>query len=77
MSVTNNRLKTITLAAGIALVAPIAFAQGFDAVRLSGAPGKDSGTVGAAVIATHQYLGSDERRTLVLPVLDYQWANGS
>ena len=72
-----HRLKTLVLAAGIALAAPTAFAQAFDAVRLSSAaPGKDGGTVGAAVIAAHAYQGSDQRRTLVLPVLDYQWANG-
>jgi len=77
MTAANHRLKTLTLAAGIALAAPNAFAQAFDAVRLYGAaPGKDGGTVGAAVIAAHEYQGSDKRRTLVLPVLDYQWANG-
>jgi MipA family protein len=77
MITTNYRLKTILLAAGITLAAPNAFAQGFDAVRLSSAaPGNEGGTVGAAVIATYEYQGSDKRRTLVLPVLDYQWANG-
>ena len=77
MTAAKHRLKSITLAAGIALAAPNAFAQAFDAVRLhSAAPGKDGGSVGAAVIASHPYQGSDKRRTLVLPVLDYQWANG-
>jgi MipA family protein len=76
MIITNNSLKTLALAAGIALAAPSTFAQGFDTVRLSGAPGKDSGSVGAAVIAANEYQGSDERRNRVLPVLDYQWANG-
>jgi MipA family protein len=77
MFTTKHRLKIIALAAGIAWAAPNAFAQGFDAVRLSSAaPGKEGGTVGAAVIATYEYQGSDKRRTLVLPVLDYQWANG-
>ena len=77
MNAANNRLKTITLAAGIALATPCAFAQAFDAVRLYGAaPGKDGGTAAAAVIAAYEYQGSDKRRTLVLPVLDYQWANG-
>jgi outer membrane protein len=46
-------------------------------VRLYGAaPGSDGGTVGAAVVATYQYQGSDERKNLVIPLLDYQWANG-
>lgn len=77
MNAANNRLKTITLVAGIALATPCAFAQAFDAVRLFGAaPGKDGGTAAAAVIAAYEYQGSNERRTLVLPVLDYQWANG-
>jgi MipA family protein len=76
MIITNNSLKTFALAAGIALAAPGTFAQGFDTVRLSGAPGKDSGSVGAAVIAAYEYQGSDQRRTRVLPVLNYQWANG-
>jgi outer membrane scaffolding protein for murein synthesis (MipA/OmpV family) len=77
MTFARHHLKTITLAAGIALAAPSAFAQAFDAVHLSGAaPGMDGGSVGAALIATYQYQGSDKRRTLLLPVLDYQWANG-
>ncbi len=28
------------------------------------------------MIAGHEYLGSDERKTLVLPALSYQWKNG-
>ena len=35
-----------------------------------------SGTVGAVAIAGHQYMGSNERRTSALPLLDYRWANG-
>lgn len=51
--------------------------SGFDAVRLRGEVNRKSGgSVGAAVIAGHEYQGSDQRRTLVLPVLDYQWASG-
>ncbi len=70
-------LKTVALCAALALAASSAFAQSFDAVRLYGAtPGKDGGTVGAAVVAGYEYLGSDERSALVLPVLNYQWANG-
>lgn len=54
-----------------------AHAQAFDAVRLYGAaPGKNGGTAGLAVIAGTEYMGSDERRTLAVPLLNYQWANG-
>lgn len=77
MDLAYKRLKSVTLAAGLALAAPHTFAQGFDTVRLvSTASGKDGGTVGTAVFFTDEYQGSDKRRTLVLPVLDYQWANG-
>ena len=77
MTIAQNRLKTIALATCITLAAPNAFAQAFDAVRLYGAaPGKDGGTFGAAVVAGYAYQGSDEQSTLVIPVLDYQWANG-
>ena len=65
------------LAASIAAAAGAAQAQAFDAVRLYGAPtGSGEGTVGAALIGTRQYMGSSERRTLLLPVLDYRWSNG-
>ncbi len=65
------------LAASACVFASTAHAQAFDVVRLYGAsrPG-DGGTVGAAVIAGRKYQGSDERRTLVVPLLDYQWKNG-
>jgi outer membrane scaffolding protein for murein synthesis (MipA/OmpV family) len=68
---------TALLAVGATLFAPLAFAQAFDAVRLNGAlRGGDGGRVGAALISGRQYQGSDERRTLLLPLLDYQWTNG-
>ena len=52
-------------------------AQAFDAVRLYGVPEGDSaGIVGAVVISAPEYMGSDERRLLVLPSIDYQWKNG-
>lgn len=77
MSVAHDRLKIMTLAVGFALAAPNAFAEAFDAVRLyAAAPGKDGGTVGVAVGAGYKYQGSDVRSALVIPVLDYQWANG-
>ena len=81
MTVSHHRLRTIARAAALAtaslLLAPSAFAQAFDAVRLYGAaPGTDGGLAGLALIAGTQYAGSDERRTLLLPLLDYQWRNG-
>lgn len=51
-----------------------AHAQAFDTVRL--APGQEGGRAGLALIAGTAYRGSDERRTLVLPGIDYQWRNG-
>ena len=52
-------------------------AQAFDAVRLFAVPAGDGeGLAGLAVIAGHEYLGSDERKTMVLPALSYQWKNG-
>jgi outer membrane scaffolding protein for murein synthesis (MipA/OmpV family) len=77
MSFAPNSLKTFFAVTGLALAAPFACAQGFDAVRLhSAAPGQDGGTIGAAVIAAPAYLGADQRRSLLLPLLDYQWAQG-
>lgn len=37
---------------------------------------KDGGRVGLVAIGGYEYQGSDETRTLVLPTLDYTWANG-
>jgi MipA family protein len=65
------------LAAVLVAAAPGASAQSFDAVRLhSAAPGTDGGSVGAAAIAGYAYPGSDQHTTWLVPVLDYQWANG-
>lgn len=76
----NTKHKILNLAAAVlclAAGAPDARAQAFDSVRLFGVtPGETGGTLGVAVIAGHEYQGSDERRTLVFPALDYQWANG-
>jgi outer membrane protein len=77
VTLANRSLKMAALAAGLTLTTPLVFAQAFDAVRLYGAaPGSDGGTVGAAVLATRQYQGSDEHRNLLVPLLDYQWKNG-
>ena len=74
---TPARCARVTLAACLCAAAPSAFAQAFDAVRLYGAaPGKDGGTAGIAVVAGHDYRGSDARRTQLFPALDYQWRSG-
>jgi len=71
------RFKPMVLASCLALTVPAAFGQAFDAVRLYGAaPGQSGGTTGGALVAGTEYRGSDQRRTLLVPLLDYQWANG-
>lgn len=72
-----HTLSRPILATAIAVASGGVRAQAFDAVRLYGPPtGSGEGTVGVAVIGAHQYLGSSERRTLLLPVLDYRGPNG-
>ena len=67
-------LTATALGAGLSFGAR---AQAFDAVRLYGAGAdRNGGTVGLAVVAGHQYMGSDERRTRAYPAIDYRWANG-
>ncbi len=69
--------RHVVLPLALALAAPLACAQLFDAVRLAPLPpGQDGGRLGVAVVAGTQYRGSDERRTLVVPAIDYQWRNG-
>jgi MipA family protein len=58
------------------LLAGGACAQAFDAVRLEGDDRQDSGRIGLAAIAGTKYLGSDERRYMAFPSIDYRWANG-
>jgi MipA family protein len=71
------RFTRIALTLGSMLAAPMAMALTFDAVRLDAAPpGQDGGTAGPVVFTDTAYQGSDERRTRVLPMPDYQWANG-
>lgn len=65
------------LAFSLAALSGAVHAQAFDAVRLYGPPsGSGEGSVGAALILGHRYMGSDERRTALFPALDYRWANG-
>jgi outer membrane scaffolding protein for murein synthesis (MipA/OmpV family) len=55
----------------------VAQGQAFDTVRLQGEPGSEGeGRAGLALIAGSKYLGSDERRYLLLPTIDYRWKNG-
>ncbi len=61
----------------LVLTGTAAQAQAFDAVRIFGpvdAAGK--GTIGAAVINSPEFTGSKQRRTMLLPLLDYRWQNG-
>ena len=70
-------LRHLALALPLACASLAAHSQAFDAVRLYAVPLEDGqGLAGLAVIAGHEYLGSDERKTLVLPTISYQWANG-
>lgn len=64
----------LVLAVGVAAAA--VQAQSFDSVRLDGPDGEGHGRVGVAAIAGHRYLGSDERRYMLLPTIDYRWASG-
>ncbi len=68
---------TVLLLSGVLPPGHSAHAQSFDAVRLQRtAPGQDLGVIGLVALSGPAYAGADERRTTVLPVLDYQWANG-
>lgn len=70
-------MQHTTLAAVLVLTTASASAQAFDAVRLYGAaPGQDLAVAGAVVLSGPAYLGADKRRTQLLPLLDYQRANG-
>lgn len=61
----------------LVVLAPLAGAQAFEAVRLAPLPpGQDGGRVGAFLIAGTAYRGAEERRNLLLPAIDYQWGNG-
>jgi outer membrane protein len=59
----------------ISFASPAALA--FESVQLRNAPpGADGGSVGAVALSVPEYLGGDQRKTLVFPSLSYQWANG-
>ena len=70
-------LPSAALLACLAAATPAAFGQAFDVVRNFGAaPGEDGRWVGIAFVAGRAYQGSEEARNLLLPQLEYQWANG-
>ncbi|MEO7851691.1 MAG: MipA/OmpV family protein [Rubrivivax sp.] len=74
---TRPHTRNTLIASLLALASPFVMAQAFDAVRLYGVPvGDGAGLAGVALIAGHEYLGSDERKLRAYPVLDYQWKNG-
>jgi outer membrane scaffolding protein for murein synthesis (MipA/OmpV family) len=76
-SMTRLPMRQSLLAVTLAAAAGGAQAQAFDAVRLFAVPaGEGQGLVGLAAAAAHEYLGSDERRTVVWPSFSYQWTNG-
>jgi outer membrane protein len=77
MFTTMSRSARCLLAAGLVGAAGGVQAQAFDAVRLFAVPAGDGqGLAGLAVLAGHEYLGSDQRKTRVWPALSYQWKNG-
>lgn len=77
MTLTQKNLALAAAALCLVAGAQDARAQAFDTVRLFGAlPGESGGNLAVALISAPEYMGSDERRFLVFPGLDYQWANG-
>ncbi len=72
-----DRFRLFAAAFVVTSACGVAQAQGFDAVRLQGEPGSEGeGRAGVALIAGSKYLGSDERRYLLLPTIDYRWQSG-
>ncbi|MBR7799759.1 MipA/OmpV family protein [Undibacterium fentianense] len=54
-----------------------AMAQMSGPVQLhAAAPGSDGGQTGVAVLSIPDYQGAKTSRTLLVPLIDYQWANG-
>ena len=75
---TTRFFRPLVLGVSLLAAAGATQAQAFDAVRLDGPDpeGRGQGRAGLALIAGHQYLGSDERRWRLLPGIEYRWANG-
>jgi outer membrane scaffolding protein for murein synthesis (MipA/OmpV family) len=71
MSMAKNTFPRLAITAALVAAGIISMAQ-----TQAAAPGKDGGYVGVGVIDSSKYQGSDERRTALLPTVEYQWANG-
>jgi outer membrane scaffolding protein for murein synthesis (MipA/OmpV family) len=73
----NFNSRHFLMAAALLTAGTCAHAQFMDSVNLPNSGGEGGeGRVGAAVIAGYKYLGSDERRWVAFPGIDYRWANG-
>lgn len=60
-----------------ALAAAPAFAQqDFDAVLLNDSPSEFRGRAGAALYVAPEYRGAADKRTLLLPLAEFQWGSG-
>ena len=71
------RLLSSTASIVFSVLATQASAQMFNAVQLhAAAPGQSGGMLGVAALSTPEYQGSAKNRKLIVPVVDYQWANG-
>jgi len=72
-----QRLLASTIGIAIYMLCTQASAQIFSTVQLNAAPpGQSGGMLGVAAISTPEYQGSSKNRKLLVPVVDYQWANG-
>ena len=78
----DRHLKRAALLLLAATAAPAAFAQlttgdgGYDYGEVTLPDKADKAIVGGGLAVGRRYMGSDERRTSVLPIFDYRWANG-
>ena len=69
-------ITALTCVTSLALVSE-ARAQSFDAVRLSGVKGAESGgSVGMGVAFLPKYMGAKDYVARPLPLLEYRWSNG-
>ena len=72
-----NPVRAAGLGLASLMVSLTVSAQTFDAVRLQALPpGQDLAVVGAVLASGLAYPGTDKRRTQLLPLFVYQWANG-
>ena len=69
-----RRFAASTSAAALLLAAGSARAQSDSAFLVPF--GEDTGLVGGGIASRPAYLGSDQRRIRIAPLLDYRWKNG-